>query len=69
LFRELNAELRGYYNYYGVIDNYASLQQFFRAAMRILFKWLNRRQRRSYNWAGFRELLQRFQVERPLIVG
>jgi hypothetical protein len=42
----------------------------FQAAMRILFKWLNRRsQRRSYNWTGFRELLQQFQVERPRIVG
>jgi group II intron reverse transcriptase/maturase len=70
LFRELNAKLRGYYNYYGVIGNYASLNQFFQAAMRILFKWLNRRsQRRSYNWTGFRELLQQFQVERPRIVG
>lgn len=70
LFRELNAKLRGYCNYYGVIGNDTGLNRFFRAAMRILFKWLNRRgQRRSYNWAGFRELLEQFQVERPRIVG
>jgi group II intron reverse transcriptase/maturase len=70
LFRELNAKLRGYYNYYGVHGNYASLNQFYNSAMRILFKWLNRRsQRRSYNWTGFRELLQYFQVEQPRIVG
>ncbi len=70
LFKELNAKLRGYYNYYGVIGNYASLKQFFNQAMRILYKWLNRRsQRRSYNWTGFRELLDQFQVERPHIVG
>ncbi len=70
LFKELNAKLRGYYNYYGVIGNYASLKQFFNQAMRILYKWLNRRsQRRSYNWTGFRELLDQFQVERPRIVG
>lgn len=69
LFRQLNAKLRGYYNYYGVRGNYASLRQFFEQAMRILYKWLNRRsQRRSYNWAGFRELLKEFQVERPRIV-
>jgi len=30
------------YNYYGVSGNYASLQQFFGEAMRILRKWLNR---------------------------
>ena len=70
LFRELNAKLRGYYNYYGVNGNYASLNQFFKSALRILFKWLNRRsQRRSYNWTGFRELLRFFQIEQPYIVG
>jgi hypothetical protein len=70
LFRRLNAKLRGYYNYYGVVGNYASLNQFFRQAMRILFKWLNRRsQRRSFNWQGFQELLKHFQVEQPRIVG
>jgi group II intron reverse transcriptase/maturase len=70
LFKGLNAKLRGYYNYYGVNGNSASLGQFFWCAMRILFKWLNRRsQRRSYNWEGFRELLSHFRVERPRIVG
>jgi RNA-directed DNA polymerase len=70
LFRELNAKLRGYYNYYGVNGNSASLREFFNCAMRILFRWLNRRsQRRSYTWAGFRTLLHHFRVERPRIVG
>jgi RNA-directed DNA polymerase len=70
MFRDLNAKLRGYYRYYGVQGNYPSLQQFFNRAMRILFKWLNRRsQRRSYTWPGFIELLRHFQVERPRLVG
>jgi len=70
LFRKLNAKLRGYYNYYGVIGNYTSLQQFFREALRILFKWLNRcSQRRRYNWRGFQELMKLFDIERPRIVG
>jgi RNA-directed DNA polymerase len=70
LFRELSAKLRGYYNYYGVNGNYDSLNQFYQEAVRILFKWLNRRsQRHSYNWTGFRELLRDFQVELPHIVG
>ena len=68
--RELNAKLRGYYRSYGVPGNYPSLQQFFHRAMRILFKWMNRRsQRRSYTWTGFVELLRHFQVERPRLVG
>jgi hypothetical protein len=70
LFPRLNAKLRGYYNYYGVVGNYASLNQFYWQAMRIQFKWLNRRsQRRSLNWQGFQELLKHFRVEQPRIVG
>jgi RNA-directed DNA polymerase len=70
VFRDLNVKLRGYYRYDGVHGNSPSLQQFFNQAMRILFKWLNRRsQRRSYTWTGFIELLRHFQVERPRLVG
>jgi group II intron reverse transcriptase/maturase len=70
LFNRLNAKLRGYYNYYGVCGNSVGLSEFFFHAMRILYKWLNRRsQRRSYNWAGFRDLLDHFEIERPWIVG
>jgi hypothetical protein len=70
LFARLNIKLRGYYNYYGVHGNSLSLKQFFDGALRILWKWLNRRsQRRSYTWQGFTALLERFKVERPRIVG
>ena len=66
----LNVKPRGYYNYYGVHGNLASLKQFFEAAMGILLKWLNRRsQRRSYNWPGFTAIVEHFQVERPRLVG
>lgn len=70
LFERLNIKLRGYYHYYGVHGNTASLQQFFNRAIRILMKWLNRRsQRRGYNWHGYKEVLKHFKVERPWIVG
>ena len=70
LFARLNAKLRGYYNYDGVPGNSAGLKQFFSQALRILKKWLNRRsQRRSYNWAGYTELLAHFEIARPQIVG
>ena len=59
-----------HYNYYGVHGNAASLKQFFNSAMRILLKWLNRRsQRHSYTWQGYTEVLERFKVARPRIVG
>ena len=69
-FQRLNAKLRGYYNYYGVRGNYASLNEFFQQVQRLHLKWLNRRsQRQSYNWAGYRTLLQHFALARPRIVG
>ena len=70
MFRRLRAKLRGYYNYYGVIGNLKSLEQFYYQVKRILFKWLNRRsQRRSYNWKGFEQLLKHYRVEQPRIIG
>jgi group II intron reverse transcriptase/maturase len=68
-FKLLNAKLRGHYNYYGVIGNYPSLQQFFYGVTMQLMKYLNRRsQRRSYNWAGLNQLFEQFGIEKPYIV-
>ena len=65
----LNVKLRGYYNYYGVIGNYKSLDEFFYQVRRILFKWLNRRsQKRSYNWEKFNRMLKIYRLEFPRIV-
>jgi RNA-directed DNA polymerase len=70
LFVRLNVKLRGYYNYYGGHGNAASLKEFFGGAMRILPKGLNRRsQRRRYRWCSYPELLARFAIARPRIVG
>ena len=70
LFKQLNSKRRGYYHYYGVHGNSASLKQFFDGALRILLKGLNRRsQRPSYNWLGFKAILEHFKVARPRIVG
>ena len=69
IFCMLNAKLRGYYNYYGVIGNYDSLREFFTHAMRMLYKWLNRRsQRKSFNYKVFNEIARYYEVERPRIV-
>ena len=69
LFRQLNAKLRGYRNDYGAPGSSDRLEAFFSEALKILYKWLNRRsQRRSYNWNGFKELLEHFQVPKARIV-
>lgn len=69
LFRLLNAKLTGYFNHYGVHGNIRSLEYFYYQVIRQMWKYLNRRsQRKSYNWAGFRQLLTQFEVVRPHIV-
>jgi len=68
LFRALASKYRGYWNYYGVRGNSASLKAFYDQTLDILFKWLNRRsQRRSYNWKGFKEVLKHFAIPSPRI--
>jgi len=67
-FKLLNAKLRGYYNYYGIIGNFASLQKFFFQAMRILYKWLNRRsQKRSFCYNIFNQITKFYKIEKPRI--
>jgi len=69
LFERLNAKLRGYYNYYGINGNYASLNLYFFQVVKLLRKQLDqRRQRKSYNWVGFNQLIEQFGIEKPRIV-
>jgi len=68
LFAMLNRKLRGYWNYYGIRGNAQSLSEYYYIVKRILLKWLNRRsQRKSYNWVGFKALLNDFRLLRPRI--
>jgi len=68
LMETLRSKYRGYWNYYGIIGNFASLGQFYYRSVRILFKWLNRRsQKLSYKWAGYKELLKQFSIPSPRI--
>lgn len=68
LIKALNSKYRGYWNYYGVIGNYASLYYFYSQSKKILFKWLNRRsQRISYNWNSFVQMLDTVGIETPRI--
>jgi group II intron reverse transcriptase/maturase len=69
LMNTLKAKLRGHWNYYGVIGNSHSLNQYYYLTCQLLHKWLNRRsQKRSYTWRGLVRLLTRFEVPRPKIV-
>jgi len=65
---ELNLKLRGHYQYYGVTDNFKSINNYWHKTLWMLFKWLNRRsQRPSYTWSGFEEMMKVFPLARPRI--
>lgn len=65
---KLNRKLQGYYQYYGVIGNFDSLQEFAYLTRRMLFKWLNRRsQRNSFNWSEFDRKMSYYNLCKPYI--
>lgn len=60
IWKKLCVMFQGYYRYYGVSFNTPSLRRFEYFALRILFKWLNRRsQRKSFSWDKFRLYINR----------
>lgn len=64
----LNAKLRGYFNYYGVIGNYGGLADFYNPAMKILHKWLKRRgQKKRISWEKFNCMMKRYGLITPRI--
>ena len=69
LWKVLQAKLRGHYQYYGVSDNWQSIMMFYRAVLRLVYKWINRRsQKQSFNWEQFTQYLKRYPLSKPRIV-
>jgi len=65
----LNLKFRGYFNYYGVIGNSKGINEFYRIATEILYKWLNRRsQKRSFTWQEFKDKMKWYGLIKPRIV-
>jgi group II intron reverse transcriptase/maturase len=60
--RDLNAKLRGHYEYYGITGNSAALARFRYEVQRIWYKWLARRSQRGITWERFNELLSYFPL-------
>jgi len=62
------SKLRGHIRYYGVSFNLAGIRRFSHVAIRILFKFLNRRsQRKSFDWDKFNLFMGRFPPPRTKI--
>jgi group II intron reverse transcriptase/maturase len=62
----MRRKMQGHYNYFRVIGNSSALRVFYRAVVKLLHKWLNRRsQRRSLTWANLTRLLERYPLPGP----
>jgi len=65
---ELNAKLRGHYQYYGIGGNYWCLFRYYRGVLHRWRKWLNRRSHRGYRSVSrFQFLLDRYPLVKPWI--
>ena len=64
----LSAKLRGHYEYYGVNENYRSIDKFYKLAIRLAKKWMNRRsQKRGMNWQKMNDYLLLYPLPKPWI--
>lgn len=67
--RKLDQKLRGHYGYYGIIGNFASLQNVLDGTRRIWRHWLSRRRRGGpMSWADFVRLESRHRLPRARVV-
>ncbi len=67
--KTLAAKLRGHFQYYGVSDNYASIERFYKLTIKMVRKWLNRRsQKRKMSWDKFTKYLGSYPLPKPKIV-
>ncbi len=64
----LGSKLRGHFEYYGVSENYRSIYKFYKLAIRLAKKWLNRRsQKRKMNWEKMNHYLLLYPLPKPCI--
>ena len=58
MLREARIRVMGHLGYYAITDNLRRCDTYVYHAMRILYKWLNRKsQRKAYTWEGFMQAL------------
>lgn len=62
----LNRKLLGHYRYYGITYNVRALIKYHYYTTILLYRWMNRRsQKRSYNWKGFKQMLEYYPLAYP----
>jgi len=66
--RIVSAKLRGHFEYYGISGNYTAIKDFYQLALRLIFKWINRRsQKKNMNWKQFINYLKYYPLPLPKI--
>jgi group II intron reverse transcriptase/maturase len=64
----LKAKIRGHFEYFGVSGNAPSIKQFYRLAIKLVHKWLNRRsQKKSMSWSKLYNYLALYPLPKPKI--
>jgi len=64
----LRAKLTGHYRYYGISGNMAEMHAYYTEAVRLAFKWINRRsQKKSCNWEKFKKFIRDNPLPMPKI--
>ncbi|MCF6229514.1 MAG: hypothetical protein L3J62_01765 [Gammaproteobacteria bacterium] len=62
----LGAKIRGHYEYYGVSENYRSIYKFYKLAIKLAKKWMNRRsQKRKMSWEKMMSYLLLYPLPKP----
>jgi len=66
--RILGIKLRGHYEYYGVSENSIYINKFYRLAIRLAQKWMNKRsQKKAMNWEKMNAYLLLYPLPKPRI--
>jgi len=66
--KTLRAKLRGHYEYYGISENYRSINKFYKLAIKLAKKWMNRRsQKKAMSWEKMSKYLSLYPLPKPRI--
>ena len=64
----LSLKLQGHYEYYGISENYLSILKFYKLAIKLARKWMNRRsQKKTMNWEKMINYLLLYPLPKPSI--